>query len=144
MKVNWAHIANGNREDASSFLFYILNRVFFLMGRSMKGMHTIFVGDLSNDVTDKVLRKAFSGFGEVTDARVMMDTITGRSRGFGFVSYRTRAEAEQAMGQMNGEWLGSRAIRTNWANQKSQAENVETIQQSIVEFVFHLYISCIF
>ena len=65
-------------------------------------MHTIFVGDLSGEVTDKTLRKAFSPFGEVTDARVMMDSTTGRSRGFGFVSYRTRAEAEQAMGQMNG------------------------------------------
>eukprot|EP00009_Paramoeba_aestuarina_P001224 CAMPEP_0201507164 /NCGR_PEP_ID=MMETSP0161_2-20130828/910_1 /ASSEMBLY_ACC=CAM_ASM_000251 /TAXON_ID=180227 /ORGANISM="Neoparamoeba aestuarina, Strain SoJaBio B1-5/56/2" /LENGTH=401 /DNA_ID=CAMNT_0047901457 /DNA_START=35 /DNA_END=1240 /DNA_ORIENTATION=- len=116
MKINWAHIANGNREDAQT-------------------QHTIFVGDLSGEVTDQVLRKAFAPHGEITDARVMMDAITGRSRGFGFVSYRTRGEAEQAMGQMNGEWLGSRAIRTNWANQKNNQtqDQVAELQQSLIE-----------
>jgi len=101
IKVNWAHIANGNREEAASYF-------------------TLFVGDLSSDVTDKALQKAFSPFGDVKDARVMIDPNTGRSRGFGFISYRTKQEAESALGQMNGEWLGSRAVRVNWANQKSQ------------------------
>lgn len=45
---------------------------------------------------------------------------TGRSRGYGFVAFRDRGDAEKALSSMDGEWLGSRAIRCNWANQKGQ------------------------
>jgi nucleolysin TIA-1/TIAR len=50
----------------------------------------------------------------------MWDMKTGRSRGYGFVAFRDRVEAEKAIQSMDGEWLGSRAIRCNWANQKGQ------------------------
>jgi hypothetical protein len=50
----------------------------------------------------------------------MWDMKTGRSRGYGFVAFRQRDEAEKALSSMDGEWLGSRAIRCNWANQKGQ------------------------
>ena len=58
-------------------------------------------------------------YGIISEARVMWDQSTGKSRGFGFVAFRERADAEQAIATMNGEWLGSRAIRCNWANQKN-------------------------
>jgi len=48
----------------------------------------------------------------------MWDQNTGRSRGYGFVAFRNKEDAERALSEMNGEWLGSRAIRCNWANQK--------------------------
>jgi nucleolysin TIA-1/TIAR len=75
---------------------------------------------LSNEVNDEVLLQAFSAFGAISEARVMWDMKTGRSRGYGFVVFRDRLEAEKAIGAMDGEWLGSRAIRCNWANQKGQ------------------------
>jgi nucleolysin TIA-1/TIAR len=75
---------------------------------------------LSNEVNDEVLLQAFSAFGTVSEARVMWDMKTGRSRGYGFVAFRDHGEAEKALSAMNGEWLGSRAIRCNWANQKGQ------------------------
>jgi nucleolysin TIA-1/TIAR len=75
---------------------------------------------LSNEVNDEVLLQAFSAFGSVSEARVMWDMKTGRSRGYGFVVFRERTEAEKAINSMDGEWLGSRAIRCNWANQKGQ------------------------
>lgn len=50
----------------------------------------------------------------------MWDMKTGRSRGYGFVAFRDREQAEKALSNMDGEWLGSRAIRCNWANQKGQ------------------------
>lgn len=59
-------------------------------------------------------------FGTLSDARVMWDMATGKSRGYGFLAFRDRADAEQAIATMNGEWLGSRAIRVNWANSKNQ------------------------
>lgn len=50
----------------------------------------------------------------------MWDMKTGRSRGYGFAAFRDRGEAEKALSSMDGEWLGSRPIRCNWANQKGQ------------------------
>ena len=49
----------------------------------------------------------------------MWDPHTGRSRGYGFVAFRNREDAERAIREMNGEFLGSRNIRVNWANQRS-------------------------
>ncbi|KAI2631032.1 hypothetical protein GGR54DRAFT_648536 [Hypoxylon sp. NC1633] len=102
IRVNWAYQSNTtNKEDTS-------------------GHFHIFVGDLSNEVNDEVLLQAFSAFGTISEARVMWDMKTGRSRGYGFVAFRDRADAEKALSSMDGEWLGSRAIRCNWANQKGQ------------------------
>jgi nucleolysin TIA-1/TIAR len=80
----------------------------------------VFVGDLSPEVNDEVLAKAFAAFGSLSDARVMWDMNSGKSRGYGFLAFRDKTDAEQAIATMNGEWLGSRAIRVNWANQKNQ------------------------
>jgi nucleolysin TIA-1/TIAR len=70
-------------------------------------------------VTDEILQRAFSAFGSLSDARIMADAATGKSRGYGFLAFRDRADAEQAIATMNGEWLGNRAIRVNWANSKT-------------------------
>jgi len=97
IKVNWAYA--GTKEDTSNHFH-------------------IFVGDLSPDIDDQALHNAFATFGSITDARVMWDQNTGRSRGYGFVAFRDKKDAERALNEMNGEWLGNRAIRVNWANQK--------------------------
>lgn len=52
----------------------------------------------------------------------MWDLNTGKSRGYGFLAFAEKPDAEQAISAMNGEWLGSRAIRVNWANQRTGAE----------------------
>jgi len=61
----------------------------------------------------------------------MWDMKTGRSRGYGFVAFRERSDAEKALSSMDGEWLGSRAIRCNWANQKGQPSISQ--QQAMVQ-----------
>jgi RNA recognition motif-containing protein len=50
----------------------------------------------------------------------MWDPVSGKSRGFGFAAFRDKTDAEQAIATMNGEWLGTRAIRCNWATQKGK------------------------
>ncbi|XWS26564.1 hypothetical protein CRYUN_Cryun26dG0041400 [Craigia yunnanensis] len=95
IKVNWAY-ASSQREDTS-------------------GHHNIFVGDLSPEVTDATLFACFSVYPSCSDARVMWDQKTGRSRGFGFVSFRNQQDAQSAINDLNGKWLGSRQIRCNWA-----------------------------
>jgi len=101
IRVNWAYQGQQNKEDTSNHFH-------------------VFVGDLSPEVNDDVLAKAFSAFGTLSDARVMWDMNSGKSRGYGFLAFRDKTDAEQAIATMNGEWLGSRAIRVNWANQKTQ------------------------
>ncbi|OAA58068.1 nuclear and cytoplasmic polyadenylated RNA-binding protein pub1 [Niveomyces insectorum RCEF 264] len=113
IRVNWAYQANATGKEDTS------------------GHYHIFVGDLSNEVNDELLTQAFANFGSVSEARVMWDMKTGRSRGYGFVAFRERSEAEKALSTMDGEWLGSRAIRCNWANQKGQPSMAQqqTMQQ---------------
>lgn len=61
----------------------------------------------------------------------MWDQNTGRSRGYGFVAYRKKEDAQKALTEMNGEWLGNRAIRCNWANQKVGIGLPEELQRII-------------
>jgi len=79
----------------------------------------IFVGDLSADVTNEVLKQTFEQFGEVSSAKIIMDPHTLKSKGYGFVSFPQRADAERAIEQMNGQVIGKRTVRTNWASRKS-------------------------
>ncbi|KAK9664539.1 hypothetical protein RND81_14G049800 [Saponaria officinalis] len=78
----------------------------------------LFVGGLSYGIDDKSLREAFSGFGEVTDAKVIMDRNTGRSRGFGFVDYVDSESANSAVKSMDGHDLEGRNIHVSIANER--------------------------
>ncbi|KAI5969793.1 PUB1 [Candida margitis] len=84
--------------------------------------YNIFVGDLSSEVNDDALKKAFNKFDSFKEAHVMWDMQTSRSRGYGFVTFGKQEDAELTLQTMNGEWLGGRAIRCNWASHK-QANN---------------------
>ena len=70
--------------------------------------HHIFVGDLSPEIETETLRTAFAPFGEISDCRVVKDMVTGKSKGYGFVSFVRKKDATTAIEQMNGQWLGSR------------------------------------
>ncbi|KAJ5240484.1 uncharacterized protein N7469_002075 [Penicillium citrinum] len=90
------------------------------------GHYRVVVGDLSPEVSNEVLRKAFSAFGSLSDARVMSDLYSGKSCGYGFLVFRDKTDAEQAIGTMNGEWLGSHAVTVSWANQKPQESSQDS------------------
>ncbi|PWZ54731.1 Oligouridylate-binding protein 1B [Zea mays] len=141
IKVNWAY-ASTQREDTS-------------------GHFHIFVGDLSSEVNDATLYACFSAYPSCSDARVMWDNKTGRSRGYGFVSFLCISytmhmkfdyelafpsalhlltcaicllvqEAETAIAEMTGKWLGSRQIRCNWATKNNSEEKPETDNHNAV------------
>ncbi|MBK8217504.1 MAG: RNA-binding protein [Myxococcales bacterium] len=78
----------------------------------------LYVGNLSFNSTADSVRAAFSSFGEVTDAHVVSDRETGRSRGFGFVTMSTQAEAQKAIAEMNGALLDGRPLRVNEAEER--------------------------
>lgn len=121
IRVNWAY-ASGQREDTTDHF-------------------NIFVGDLSPEVTDSALFAFFSGYSSCSDARVMWDQKTGRSRGYGFVSFRNQQDAQSAINDLNGQWLGSRQIRCNWATkgasngeqQTSDSKNVADLTNNLTE-----------
>lgn len=75
----------------------------------------LYVGNLPYSVRDNDLEQAFSQFGSVTSAKVMMERDTGRSKGFGFVEMGSDAEAQAAINGMNGQPLGGRSVVVNEA-----------------------------
>jgi nucleolysin TIA-1/TIAR len=100
MKVNWATSpGNQPKTDTSQH-------------------HHIFVGDLSPEIETETLREAFAPFGDISNCRIVRDPQTLKSKGYAFVSFLKKADAENAIQSMNGQWLGSRSIRTNWSTRK--------------------------
>jgi RNA recognition motif-containing protein len=78
-------------------------------------MPRIYVGNLSFRTTEDGLRDVFSQFGEVTNASVVTDRETGRSRGFGFVEMSDKAQADAAIEAMNGQEFEGRTLTVNEA-----------------------------
>ena len=83
--------------------------------RGSLGPVKLFVGGLSWDTTSEGLRAAFSKFGTIVEATVIPDRDTGKSRGFGFVSFESSREADDAVKQMHGAELDGRTLKVNRA-----------------------------
>jgi cold-inducible RNA-binding protein len=80
----------------------------------------LFVGGLSWDTRDDGLETAFSEYGEVTEAKVITDRDSGRSRGFGFVTFNSEADAKTAMDALNETTLDGRTIRVDLAAERQR------------------------
>lgn len=80
-----------------------------------RDMTKLFVGNLSWTTTDDSLRAFFEQVGAVESARVVMDKMTGRSRGFGFVEMPNAEEGQKAIAELNEKELDGRNIRVNEA-----------------------------
>ncbi len=80
----------------------------------------LYVGNLSFKTTEDELRSAFGQFGSVTDVYVAMDKMTGRPRGFAFVTMGTADEAKAAAEKLNGTDLGGRQLTVNEARPKEE------------------------
>jgi cold-inducible RNA-binding protein len=75
----------------------------------------LFVGNLSWGVTDESLRAVFAEIGEVVEAKVIVDRMKNRSKGFGFVTMATEELAQTAIDQLNGKEVDGRAINVSVA-----------------------------
>jgi RNA recognition motif. (a.k.a. RRM, RBD, or RNP domain) len=80
----------------------------------------LYVGNLAYSVRDEDLNDAFSQFGAVNSAKVMMDRETGRSKGFGFVEMASDAEAQSAINGLNGQAISGRAVVVNEARPREE------------------------
>ena len=79
----------------------------------------IFVGSVAWATTSDSLRKHFEQVGAVKDANILMDKMTGRSRGFGFVEMESDADADAAISRLNGSDLDGRKIVVSEARPKA-------------------------
>ena len=73
--------------------------------------HRLFCGDLGNEVNDDVLSKAFSRFPSFNMARVVRDKRSGKTKGYGFVSFADTSDLAVALKEMNGKYVGNRPIK---------------------------------
>ena len=80
----------------------------------------IYVGNLSYEVTQEDLQKAFEVFGNVESSKVIMDMYTGRSKGFGFVEMPDKDEAWSAIDALNGKEIKGRTLKINKARPRSE------------------------
>ena len=78
----------------------------------------LFVGGLAWATSDESLRTHFEEFGEVTETKIVTDRETGRSRGFGFVTYAEEASANEAKDALNNSELDGRTIRVDHATEQ--------------------------
>jgi len=80
----------------------------------------LFVGNISFNTTENDLQDAFSAHGTVTEANLMVDRMSGRPRGFGFVTMATEEEAQKAVQAMNGASLDGRNLTVNLARPREE------------------------
>jgi RNA recognition motif-containing protein len=80
----------------------------------------IYVGNLSYDLSEEDLKKAFEEFGQVESAKIISDKYSGRSKGFGFVEMSDETEAQSAIDGLNGKDLKGRALNVNQARPRSE------------------------
>lgn len=100
-----------------------INWAFQSQQASTEDSFNLFIGDLNVDVDDETLGNAFKDFPSYVQAHVMWDMQTGRSRGYGFVSFNNQEEAQNAMDRMQGSELNGRQIRINWASKRENNNN---------------------
>ncbi len=80
----------------------------------------IYVGSLSDDVTEEDLQKAFEAFGQVKSVTIIKDRYSGESRGFGFIEMPSKTEGQAAIDGMNGTELKGRSLKVNEARPRSE------------------------
>lgn len=75
----------------------------------------VYVGNLPFNVSNDQLKEIFSQYGEISEATVISDKYSGRSKGFGFVTFANDADADKAISEMNGKEVEGRALKVNEA-----------------------------
>jgi len=78
----------------------------------------LYIGGLSWDTSEERLRETFAEYGEVIEAKVIVDRYSGRSRGFGFVTFANNDDAQNAIAKMDGTVLDGRTVAVNEAREE--------------------------
>ena len=103
-------------------LFKVTEKQLQRPGEREKMANKLFVGNLAFAATEQDLEEAFGAFGEIEEAKIILDRETGRSRGFAFVTF-TSAEAAEAALTLDGRDLAGRGIRVSIATERPRNNN---------------------
>ncbi|ESQ40541.1 hypothetical protein EUTSA_v10014928mg [Eutrema salsugineum] len=106
----------GGRHLKSTGLINSPASLFFTQRRGVASK--LFVGGLSFYTTEQGLSEAFSQCGQVVEAQIVMDRVSDRSKGFGFVTFASDDEAQKALMELNGQQLNGRVIFVDYAKEK--------------------------
>lgn len=90
----------------------------------------LYIGNLPYRVLEEELRELFSGYGEIVDVKVLRDPVTGRSRGFGFVTYSSGEHAKQAL-DMDGEEMMGRRLYVKFARDRQYIRATEATEDTL-------------
>jgi len=83
----------------------------------------LFIGNLPWSLNEQSLKEMFSPYGEITEAIIISDRYTGRSKGFGFVTFANEADAEKALAEMANKEIENRKIIVNVAKPREERPN---------------------
>jgi RNA recognition motif-containing protein len=97
-----------------------LAKVAVSVGRKHHMSNKLFVGNLSFNTTENDLQDTFAAHGTVLEANLMMDRMSGKPRGFGFVTMSTPEEAQKAIEALNGKSVDGRALTVNIARPREE------------------------
>lgn len=127
-RLNWASFSAGGGERRSSDATSDLS---------------IFVGDLAIDVTDAMLQEVFaSRYSSIKGAKVVIDSNSGRSKGYGFVRFGDENERTRAMTEMNGVYCSSRAMRIGVATPKKTYGNPQQYASQGFCYLIVIMLAC--
>lgn len=82
----------------------------------------VYVGNLSFKISSDQLKEIFSQYGEITEANVISDKYSGRSKGFGFVTFAKDSDADKAISELDGKEFEGRALKVNEARPMESRE----------------------
>jgi hypothetical protein len=106
--------------EKKSFLFFFLSKMQFnrLFSSTRQALQKLYVGNLNWQMSEDSLRKTFSKHGEILDAFIVRDRLTGKSRGFGFVEFADKENANAAKIELDGSQHEGRVLKVNLADEK--------------------------
>ncbi|CAJ0963657.1 unnamed protein product, partial [Mesorhabditis belari] len=99
----------------------------------------IFCGDLGNEVSDELLAKAFRKYPSFLKAKVIRDGRSNKSKGFGFVSFKSQEDYVRAMREMDGKYVGNRPIKlrkSNWQDRQIEVVKKKTKQKQKLGLIY--------
>ncbi len=136
LKLNWASRSAQNAPSSNSSLSLLNNGMSNLhlnsAANASAAEFSLFVGDLSPEVTDTILTQTFlSKYPSTKTANVLTDPASGASRGYGFVRFLDENESQRAILEMNGYFLNGRPIRVSTATPKTSSNQQKQIQQQV-------------
>ncbi|CAL1370685.1 unnamed protein product [Linum trigynum] len=117
IKVNFPEVPKGGEREM------IGSRVRSSYQGFVDSPHKVYAGNLGWGVTSQALKEVFAGQPGYMSAKVIYERDTGRSRGFGFVSFETAADADAALNSMNGKEVEGRPLRLNMASERPQSSS---------------------